>query len=219
LRGRFISLEGGEGAGKSTQARMLADRLQARGIDVLLTREPGGAPGAEEIRSLLVTGAVERWSPMAETLLHMAARAEHLAHAVLPALEFGRWVVSDRFVDSTVVYQGILQGVGEDRVRALHRLALDDVMPDATAILDMPADEGLRRSNGRSEAAASQAPAREDRYERMGGDFHRRIADSFRTIAAQAPERCVLIDAAGAPDEVHARLWSALANRLPELAQ
>lgn len=214
MRGRFISLEGGEGTGKSTQARLLGERLQGQGIDVLLTREPGGAPGAEDIRALLVTGAVKRWSPMAEALLQMAARAEHLAHAILPALEAGRWVISDRYMDSTVVYQGVLQGVGEERVRALHRLALNDVMPDLTAILDLPADEGLRRTDGRHDASAS---GREDRYERMGGDFHRKIVEAFRAIAAREPERCRLIDAGGTPEDVHARLWTLLAATFPEL--
>lgn len=214
MRGRFISLEGGEGTGKSTQARLLGQRLQGQGIDVLLTREPGGAPGAEDIRALLVTGAVKRWSPMAETMLQMAARAEHLARAILPALEAGRWVISDRYMDSTVVYQGVLQGVGEERVRALHRLALDDVMPDLTAILNLPADEGLRRTDGRHDASSS---AREDRYERMGGDFHRKIVASFRAIAAREPDRCRLIDAGGTPEDVHARLWALLTEAFSEL--
>lgn len=215
MRGRFISLEGGEGTGKSTQAQLLAERLRGQGLDVLLTREPGGAPGAEEIRALLVTGAVKRWSPMAETLLHMAARAEHLACAILPALEAGRWVISDRYMDSTMVYQGVLQGVGEERVRALHRRALDDVLPDLTAILDLSADEGLRRAGGRQAAATSPGP--EDRYERMGDDFHRRIVESFRAIAARDSERCRLIDAGGSPEDVHARLWALLAATFPDL--
>ncbi|MCG8504216.1 MAG: dTMP kinase [Sphingomonadales bacterium] len=197
-RGRFITLEGGEGTGKSTQTRRLAARLEALGIDVLATREPGGSPGGEEIRKLLVTGAPGRWQPITEALLHMASRSDHVATVIEPALAAGRWVVCDRFFDSTVVYQGIVQGVGEARVRALYSDIFGTFAPDLTLILDLEAKTGLARANENG---------REGRYEEMGEDFHKRVADAFRAIAAAEPDRCRLIDAVGTPDEVEDRLW------------
>lgn len=197
-RGRFITLEGGEGTGKSTQTGRLAACLEALGIDVLATREPGGSPGGEEIRELLVTGAPGRWQPVTEALLHMAARADHVATVIEPALAAGRWVISDRFFDSTVVYQGIVQGVGEDRVRALYRDIFGTFAPDLTVILDLEAKTGLARAN---------EDGQEGRYEDMGEGFHERIAEAFRMIAAAEPERCRLIDAGGTPEAVEDRLW------------
>lgn len=197
-RGRFITLEGGEGTGKSTQTRRLAARLEALGIDVLATREPGGSPGGEEIRKLLVTGAPGRWQPITEALLHMASRSDHVATVIEPALAAGRWVVCDRFFDSTVVYQGIVQGVGEARVHALYSDIFGTFAPDLTLILDLEAKTGLARANENG---------REGRYEEMGEDFHKRVADAFRAIAAAEPDRCRLIDAVGTPDEVEDRLW------------
>ena len=197
-RGRFITLEGGEGTGKSTQTRRLAARLEALGVDVLATREPGGSPGGEEIRKLLVTGAPGRWQPITEALLHMASRSDHVATVIEPALAAGRWVVCDRFFDSTVVYQGIVQGVGEARVRALYSDIFGTFAPDLTLILDLEAKTGLARANENG---------REGRYEEMGEGFHKRVADAFRAIAAAEPDRCRLIDAVGTPDEVEDRLW------------
>jgi len=193
-RGKFITLEGGEGAGKSTQAGLLGEGLRAAGIDALVTREPGGAPGGEEIRRLLVEGAVGRWQPVAEALLHYAARHEHLAHTILPALDAGRWVVSDRFADSTMAYQGYGHRLGRERVARLHDVVVGDVAPDLTVILDLPADAGLER--------AAATAGREDRYERMDRDFHRRVREGFLDIARRAPGRCAVIDAGRPVDEV-----------------
>ncbi|RMF70249.1 MAG: dTMP kinase [Alphaproteobacteria bacterium] len=204
----FISIEGGEGVGKSTQARRLAAWLEEQDVSCLLTREPGGAPGAEDIRRLLVEGSPERWTPMAEALLHTAARVEHVEEAIGPALRAGRWVISDRFVDSTIVYQGIVQGLGVETVVRLHELALNGVYPDLTLILDLPAEVGLARARGRQQGRG------EDRYERHGDSFHRRIEEGFREVARRWPKRCRLIDASGDPDAVAARIRFAVAPLL-----
>ncbi len=202
MSGRFITFEGGDGAGKTLQAQLLAGVLKARGHAVLLTREPGGAPGAEDIRQLLVNGEPGRWSALAETMLMFAARAEHVARTIRPALEAGTWVICDRFTDSTMAYQGIGRGVGEAPVCALH--ALLGIDPDLTLILDIDEETGLKRAGLRGGA---------DRFERMGADFHRTVRQAFRAIAAIDPQRCRLIDAAGTPDDVHARILAALADR------
>jgi dTMP kinase len=186
-RGRFITLEGGEGAGKSTQVRLLADSLRGAGIDVLATREPGGSPGAEHIRKLLVDGAVERWDAMTEALLHSAARRDHLAKTVEPALAAGKWVVSDRFADSTIAYQGYGLGLGAETVAALTRIAIGDFAPDLTIVLDLPADEGLKRAGARGDAA--------QRYERMDLAFHEKLRQGFLEIARKEPKRCAVVDA------------------------
>jgi len=203
--GRFITLEGGEGAGKTTQVRLLVDRLVARGIAAITTREPGGAPGAEDIRQLLVSGDTARWQPMTEALLHTAARVEHVANLVRPALVAGTWVISDRYVDSTRAYQGSAQGVGAEAVLALHDLALGGLMPDLTLVLDLPVEQGLARARNRAGG--------EDRYERMGAAFHAHLRDAFQAMAKAEPQRCFLVDAAGDVDTVAARLWSILASR------
>lgn len=200
-KGRFITLEGGEGGGKSTQARLLADALHADGVSVVLTREPGGAPGAEQIRRLLVEGDVGRWDPMTEALLHVAARRDHLVQTVWPALADGKWVISDRFSDSTLAYQGYGHGLGVEPLERLHMLAVDGFLPDLTLILDLPVEEGLRRAAGRGG---------EDRYERMGGDFHQRLRDGFLAIARRHPDRCRLIDATAAVGEVQRRIMEEL---------
>jgi dTMP kinase len=205
-KGRFITLEGGEGAGKSTQLRRLADTLAARGIDVLTTREPGGSKGAEEIRALLVSGDTGRWGPVTEALLHSAARRDHLERTVWPALEAGRWVVCDRFFDSTMAYQGYGLGLGRERIAALQALALDGFRPDLTLILDIDVRTGLRR-------AAVRAGG-EDRYERMDVGFHERLRHGFLDIAEREPERCAVIDADADLDHVQARVWNAVAARL-----
>ncbi len=204
--GRFITFEGGEGAGKSTQLGLLAEALRGRGVDVLTTREPGGAPGAEQIRRLLVEGAVERWDPLTEALLHYAARREHLVRSVWPALAEGRWVVSDRFADSTLAYQGYGHGLPEAALQRLYDVTVGSFAPDLTIILDLPVQDGLARAAGRGGV--------EDRYERMGHDFHHRLRQGFLAIAAAHPERCVVISALGTVDEVQAAIWQAVETRL-----
>ncbi|ALG71293.1 thymidylate kinase [Azospirillum thiophilum] len=209
-RGRFITLEGGEGAGKSTQLRRLADSLRetlrARGADLVTTREPGGSPGAEEIRGLLVTGETGRWSPVTEALLHTAARRDHLERTVWPALEAGRWVLCDRFFDSTMAYQGYGLGLGRELVETLQRAALGGFRPDLTLILDIEVETGLRRAASRHGG--------EDRYERMDIGFHQRLRDGFLDIARREPERCAVIDADADPDTVQARIRDAVSARL-----
>jgi len=193
--GRFITLEGGEGAGKSTQARLLADALQTLGVPVLRTREPGGAPGAEVVRELLLSGRYA-WSAAGETLLHFAARAEHVERTIRPALAVGTWVVCDRFADSTMAYQGY--GQGADRAMIANLTRMIRLVPDVTFVLDVSAEAATARLRGRGAAA--------DRYEREGSAFHSRIAAGFREIARAEPGRCVLIDANRTEAEVHAEI-------------
>jgi dTMP kinase len=204
-RGRFITLEGGEGAGKSTQIRRLAERLERAGIAVLATREPGGAAAAEEVRRLLVEGEPGRWQPVSEALLHYAARAEHVARTIRPALAAGTWVLCDRFADSTMAYQGYGHRLGRAAILALDRVVLGGFKPDLTLVLDLPVTAGLAR--------AAQRPGAADRYERMGRAFHERVRRGFRDIVRRAPRRCLLISAQGEPDLVATRLWRALAQR------
>ena len=205
-RGRFVTFEGGEGGGKSTQVKNLAARLRAAGEDVLETREPGGSPGAEEIRGLLVNGAPERWDAMSELLLHFAARRAHLRETVVPALADGRWVLCDRFADSTMAYQGYGHGLGHEPVLALYDLVVGSRRPDVTIILDLPVDEGLTRAAARSGGG--------DRYERMDRAFHERLRDGFLDIAKREPERCVLIDATRSIDAVASAVWDSVSDRL-----
>ncbi|MDA1090466.1 MAG: dTMP kinase [Proteobacteria bacterium] len=209
MQGKFISLEGGEGAGKTTQLKVLADAMKRAGLDPVITREPGGAPGAEVIRSLLVEGAVDRWQPMTEALLHFAARLEHVKETIAPALGAGRWVVSDRFSDSTVAYQGYGHDLGQDSMTRLHELVLGGFQTDLTIILDIPVDAGLARA-GKREAVVG---AGEDRYERMGLDFHRRLRDGFLDIARRNPERCSVIDAEAGPERVQGLIREIILNR------
>jgi len=208
-RARLITLEGGEGTGKSTQAKLLAGTLQDAGIEVVLTREPGGAPGAEQIRTLLVDGEPGRWDGLTETLLHFASRREHLARTVLPALERGAWVVSDRFADSTMAYQGYGHGLDRGLIENLYGTVVGDFRPDLTIVLDMPAEQGLARA-GEREAGAT-------RYERMGLDFHRRLRDGFLEIARGDGARCAVIDAAAGIDDVHAAIMAVVRERLAPL--
>ncbi len=205
-KGRFITLEGGEGAGKSTQLRRLADALRARGIDPLATREPGGSPGAEQIRALLVSGDTGRWGAVTEALLHTAARRDHLERTVWPALEAGRWVLCDRFFDSTMAYQGYGLGLGRTLIADLQQTALEAFRPDLTLILDIPVEAGLRRAVARAGG--------EDRYERMDIGFHQRLRDGFLDIARREPERCAVIDAEADVDTVQARVWAVASARL-----
>ena len=213
-QGKFISLEGGEGAGKTTQIKMLADTLKAAGFDPVITREPGGAPGAEMIRSLLVEGDINRWQPMTEALLHFAARLEHVRETIAPALEEGQWVVSDRFSDSTIAYQGYGHDLGQETMARLHELVLGGFQTDLTLILDIPVEAGLARA-GKREAGKIEAgeSAGEDRYERMDLEFHRRLRDGFLGIARRNSERCLIVDADQAPDQVHTLIREIVQNR------
>ena len=206
-RGKLISFEGGEGTGKSTQTRLLKSALEARGKRVVLTREPGGSPGAEEIRKLVVEGEPQRWTPLSETLLFIAARADHVARVIEPALARGEWVVSDRFSDSTYVYQGVARGLGTEKVRRLHEAALGSFAPDLTIVLDLDPAEGLKRAGGREQG-------NETRFERFDADFHQKLRAAFHDIAKAEPKRCVLIDAARPPDVVAADVWRTVEDRL-----
>lgn len=209
-RGRFITLEGGEGTGKSTQVARLAARLRDRGIRVVETREPGGSEGAEAIRALLLTGDPERWDAVTEALLLFAARRDHVERTIRPALERGEWVVSDRFADSTMAYQGAAHGLGPEAIRQLWKLALDDFMPDLTIVLDLPVEQGLERANARE----GTKHVAEDRYERMSLAFHQALRQAFLDLAAEEPERCVIVSAEGSADEVQEAIWSAVTARL-----
>jgi dTMP kinase len=206
--GRFISLEGGEGAGKSTQATRLAAALEACGIETLVTREPGGSEGAEAIRGLLMQGDVTRWSPHAEALLFAAARADHVEKRINPAIARGAWVICDRFIDSSRAYQGVAGGIDDAAVLALHAFGSRGLLPDRTFVLEVPHDEGAARATGRDGAAA-------DRFAARGEGFHRDVADAFRRFAADEPDRIRLVDATGTPDEVTDRLLTGLADLLP----
>ena len=208
--GRFITIEGGEGAGKSTQIRLLCETLRSRGIDVLATREPGGSAGAEEIRALLVSGDPGRWDPMTELLLHVAARRDHLVRTVWPALRQGRWVVSDRFADSSMAYQGYGHGIARDVVEQVHAHVIGAFRPDLTVVLDVPAATGMARARARQGDAPAIGHRIEDRYENMDRAFHERLREGFLDIAAREPERCVVIDAVRPVDEVHAAVTAAV---------
>lgn len=197
----FISFEGIDGSGKSTQARLLAEALRAEGRDVVLTREPGGSPGAEEIRRLLVEGAGERWSPETEILLFTAARRDHLERLIRPALTAGRTVITDRFADSTRVYQGATRGDLRGMVDRLHATAID-IEPDLTLVIDIDPATGLSRGRARGGS--------EDRFESLGLGFQQQLAAGFRALAAEYPARVRLIDGSGSPDQVAARVRAAL---------
>lgn len=207
-RGFFISFEGGEGAGKSTQIRRLGERLTARGLQVVLTREPGGSEGAEAIRDLALNGSVDRWSPLTESLLMYAARRDHIERRIQPALDQSQVVLCDRFADSTRAYQGAGGGVSTDFIDALEANIVQDCVPDLTLIFDMPVEEGLRRAASRGDYEA--------RFESKGLEFHQRLRDGFLKIAAEQPDRCVVINAAaGDVETVSALVWAAVEPRLP----
>jgi dTMP kinase len=203
-RGRFISIEGGEGAGKSTQVGLLMAALDRAGIPARATREPGGSPGAEAIRRLLLEGEGERWDAVSEALLLVAARYDHSTRVIAPALDEGAWVVSDRFADSTMAYQGYGRGVALEDLAFLQRFALGEFTPDLTVILDLPVEIGLAR-------AAARSPA--DRFERLDRDFHERLRQGFRQIAADNPTRCALIDASGDLQTVHRAVLDTIEHR------
>ena len=205
MAGRFITLEGGEGSGKSTQVRRLATSLEKCGITSVVTREPGGSPGAEEIRALLVNGAPGRWDALTETLLLYAARADHVRHVIGPAMLAGNWVISDRFTDSTFAYQGAGRGVTRETIRRIDSVVLDDFKPDFTLVLDLDVDTGLKRAVARGGA--------ETRFENFDREFHERLRQAFVEIAKRNPDRCALIDASGTENDVASAIWAAVSRR------
>ena len=208
LRGRFITFEGGEGSGKSTQIRKLAERLDAEKLRAIVTREPGGSPGAEIIRHLVLSGMGKLLGPDAETLLFAAARDDHVRTVILPALNQGIWVLCDRFYDSTRAYQGSLGQVSPGVLNAMQRVTIGDLKPDLTIILDIPVEVGLQR------AAARRGGGAPDRFEAEDLRFHQDLRDAYRQIAAEDPQRCALIDANADTDTVAARIWTALQDHL-----
>jgi dTMP kinase len=203
-RGRFIAFEGGEGVGKSTQAKLLAEALRANGVEVLLTREPGGTPGAEAIRALLLEPPGEGWSPTAEALLFAAARADHVERSIRPALEAGRWVICDRFLDSSRAYQGGGGGLADEAILELHSIGSTGLLPDLTVLLEVSPDEAAarlgRRDGGESDAIGGRAAA-----------YHARVAAAFARLAEAEPARFVRIGGGGSADETHARIVHAVA--------
>jgi len=204
---KFISLEGGEGVGKSTQAKALAAALRERGLDVVETREPGGSPGAEAIRSLLLEGEVDRWTPQAEALLFAAARSDHVSRTIRPALDAGKWVVCDRFVDSSLAYQGGAGSVGMGAIRSLHHVGSQDILPDRTLLLDLPSFDASFRTFARDRGQS-------DRITRKRDGYHDGVAQAFRALAAQDPLRYRVINAEGSIEEVAARVIEAIEDLL-----
>ena len=208
LRGRFITFEGGEGSGKSTQIKILAERLNTAKLRAIVTREPGGSPGAEIIRHLVLSGMGKLLGADAETLLFAAARDDHVHTVIKPALEQGIWVLCDRFADSTRAYQGRLGDVMPGVLNAMERVTIGDLKPDLTVILDVPVEVGMQR------AAARRGSSAPDRFEAEDIAFHQKLRDAYREIAAGDPERCVLIDANAGADTVAASVWTALRDRV-----
>jgi dTMP kinase len=208
MAGRFITFEGGEGGGKSTHARLLAARLQQAGIDVVVTREPGGSPGAEIIRHVLLSGAAKPLGAETEAILFAAARDDHVHATITPALAAGKWVVCDRFLDSTRVYQGILGRVDARLIRSLERVTVGEAMPDLTFILDVPVEVGLERASKRRGVGAV------DRFEGEAIEFHQRLRGAYVALAKLEPERCVLIDATQSKEAVQEQIWKVLSERL-----
>lgn len=204
-KGFFLTLEGGEGAGKSTQARRLAEALRARGRDVVLTREPGGSPSAELLRPVLLTGEAERWTPLAEALLMYAGREEHLVQTIRPALARGAIVICDRFADSTEAYQGAAGAVAPGILSSLRAAVVNGTEPDLTLIFDLPVEVGLARAGARGGEA---------RFESKGAAYHQRLRDAFLAIARRDPARCRIIDAAQDMDAVYAQLVKAVDEAL-----
>ena len=208
MRGKFITFEGGEGTGKSTQAGLLAHKLEALGLGVLLTREPGGSPGAEIIRHVLLSGAAKPLGADAEAMLFAAAREDHVRCTIEPALAAGKWVVCDRFADSTRVYQGALGQVDRRLIKGLERVSIGDLVPDLTLILDVPVDVALER------LALRRGGAAPDRFEAENLEFHQKLREAFRALAADEPERCVIIDASVPRVQVAKDIWDTVQARL-----
>jgi dTMP kinase len=207
MRGKFVTFEGGEGTGKSTQAATLARRLEGMGIGVLLTREPGGSPGAEIIRHVLLSGVAKPFGAEAEAMLFAAAREDHIKCAIKPALEAGKWVICDRFADSTRVYQGAVGAVDPRLIKALERVSVGELKPDLTFILDVPVALGLKRAAGRRRGSAP------DRFEGEQLEFHEKLRRAYLALAEAEPERCAVIDASVPKKEVAARIWKVVNAR------
>jgi len=207
-KGRLITFEGGEGSGKSTQVKRLVTRLAGQGIETLATREPGGSPGAERLREVILSGAVKPFGPEAEALMFAAARIDHVEKTIMPALNEGCFVVCDRYIDSTRAYQGASGAVSKAFVDALEKAVTADAMPDLTIVLDLDVAEGLRR------AGLRRADAATDRFEAEGTAFHEKVRQAFLAMAASDPLRFVVIDASASPDEIEAAVWRAVASRL-----
>jgi dTMP kinase len=207
-RGRFITLEGGEGAGKSVQAKRLQEKLKSLGLEVVRTREPGGSPEAEALREAILSGFAARFGPEGEALLFAAARIDHLDQTIVPALKRGAWVICDRFADSTRAYQGVAGNLSPGYIGRLEQVAVGENRPDLTLILDIPAEAGLKR------AAKRRAKGGVDRFEGESLAFHRTLRQAFLDIATAEPERCVVIDALRSRDQVAAAVWAAVEARL-----
>jgi dTMP kinase len=212
MRGQFISFEGGEGSGKSTHARLLADRLRMLGVEVVLTREPGGSPGAEIIRHVLMSGAAKPLGAEAEALLFAAARDDHVRTTIEPGLARGAWIISDRFLDSTRVYQGTLGHVDPKLIRALERVTIGSLKPDLTFILDVPAEVGLARASKRRGAKAA------DRFEAESLTMHQELREAYRLLVGSEPTRCVMIDATKEKSAVASLIWKIVSERLAPAA-
>ncbi len=213
MRGHFITFEGGEGSGKSTHAAALAQRLQSLGVDAVLTREPGGSTGAEIIRHILLSGLTKPLGAETEAILFAAARDDHMRSTILPALRSGKWVVCDRFIDSTRVYQGAIGKVDERLIRSLERVTVGRAVPDLTFILDVPAPVGLARATRRRGKDSA------DRFEGESVEFHEDLRKAYRTLAENEPKRCVVIDGRAPRDVVAERIWAIVQQRLhPEPA-
>jgi dTMP kinase len=208
MRGRFITFEGGEGSGKSTQVASLVNRLTALGLAVTATREPGGSAGAEAVRHVLLSGAAKPLGAHAEAILFAAARNDHVTQTIRPALEGGKWVVSDRFADSTRVYQGVLSNVDARLIARLEQLTVGDTRPDLTIVLDLPAEVGLER------AARRRGNGAGDRFEAEALDFHKKLREAYLELAAREPDRCAVVDATPAPDVVANAVWAIINARL-----
>jgi dTMP kinase len=206
MRGRFITFEGGEGVGKSTQIRRLAASLSGLGIKTVMTREPGGSPHAEKLREVLLSGGARPFGAFAETILFNAARDDHLDVTIRPALENGSWVLCDRFIDSTRAYQGVLGEIDPALIRSMERVVVGNTMPDLTLILDLPAQDGLARARARS--------AQVDRFEGESLSFHEKLREAFLAIAEAEPKRCAVIDASGSQDVVAAQIFAVARRRL-----
>jgi len=208
MPGRFITFEGGEGTGKSTHASMLGARLRSLGLRTVITREPGGSPGAEIMRYILLSGAARPLGPNAEAVLFAAARDDHLNTLIRPALAEDKWVICDRFADSTRIYQGVAGNVDHMAIRAMERIIVGDTKPDLTFILDVPAKEGMRRADKRRGDGGT------DRFEGEALAFHEKLRDGFLTLAANEPDRCVLIDATTPKEEVAEQIWRVVLKKL-----
>jgi dTMP kinase len=208
LRGHFITFEGGEGSGKSTHAATLAQRLKSLGLDVVLTREPGGSTGAEIIRHILLSGIAKPLGAETEAILFAAARDDHVRNTILPALNAGKWVICDRFIDSTRVYQGTLGNVDQRLIRSLERVTVGPAVPELTFILDVPAQVGLARAKSRRGNDAA------DRFEAESLEFHEKLRQAYRVLAAEEPKRCIVIDGRAPRDVVSDRIWSTVQERL-----